>query len=207
MPNLAANTTYYLFVDGNSGSLGNIGFRISSWPLAIRLVDLSAMNAGTRNRINWTTGEEVRGDYFILERSADGINYSALATIDAKGTPSTYSYWDETPASGINHYRLKMMDAAGNFTYSKVVTATVKGGAFTVEVYPNPVSDVLTVKVFGSSASNPTVSISDAIGRVVKVVTVVNNEAKIDMSPLAHGMYLVKYSDNNHVQTIKVYKQ
>ena len=165
------------------------------------------MNSGSRNRISWTTGEEEKGDYVILERSGDGANYSELATINAKGAPSTYSYWDETPLTGINHYRLKMMNAAGNASYSKVVTATVKNGAFTVEAYPNPVSEMLTVKVYGTAASNPRVSISDATGKIVKVINVVNNEAIINMSSFAQGMYLVKYSDNNHTQTIKVSKQ
>jgi hypothetical protein len=41
----------------------------------------------------------------------------------------------------------------------------------------------------------------------VKMVNVVNNEAIINMSSFAQGMYLVKYSDNNHTQTIKVNKQ
>jgi hypothetical protein len=206
---LAGNTTYKLaLLTPGTGVFNAYNFYLTfGFPLAIKLGNISATNVGSRNRVDWNTESELIGDKFEVERSADGRNFTYMGTVNAKGTASAYSYWDEIPVTGVNHYRLKMYDAAGNYTYSKVVTANVKTGAFTVEAYPNPVSDLLTVKVYGSSASNPTVSISDATGKVVKVVAVVNNEAKIDMSGMAHGMYLVKYSDNNHTQTIKVNKQ
>ena len=100
-----------------------------------------------------------------------------------------------------------MVDAAGTFSYSQVVTATVKGGAFTVEAYPNPVSEVLTVKVYGNAAANATVTVTDVTGKVVRVVSVENNQASIKMGSLAHGTYMVKYSDSEHTQVIKVNKQ
>jgi hypothetical protein len=62
------------------------------------------------------------------------------------------------------------------------------------------------VTVYGVTGNNPTVSISDVTGKVVKVVSVLNNGATINMGGFASGMYLVKYSDNNHTQTIKVNK-
>jgi hypothetical protein len=177
-------------------------------PLAIGLLDIKAVNIGSRNRVDWSTESELASDKFELERSADGRNFTKLSTVNAKGQASTYSYWDETPVAGVNHYRLKMVDANGNFTYSETVTAKVRGaGSFTVEAYPNPVSDVLTVTVYGVTGNNPTVSISDVTGKVVKVVSVLNNGATINMGGFASGMYLVKYSDNNHTQTIKVNKK
>jgi hypothetical protein len=176
-------------------------------PLAIKLGDIFATNVGARNRVDWRSETEMTGDKYQVERSADGRNFTYMGTVNAKGQASVYSYWDETPVTGVNHYRLKMIDAAGNTAYSKVVTANVKSGSFTVEAYPNPVSEILTVKVYGAAASNPVVTISDATGKIVKMVSVKNNEAIINMSSLAQGMYLVKYSDNNHTQTIKVNKQ
>jgi hypothetical protein len=142
-----------------------------------------------------------------LERSADGRNFTYLATIKAKGEASNYSYVDISPVTGVNYYRLKMIDAAGAVATSKVVTATVKQGAFTVEAYPNPVSEQLTVQVYGGSDQNATVSITDVTGKVMKVVSVVNGKAEVNMNGLASGVYLVKYTDNNHSQTIKVNKQ
>src|SRR5690606_21985820 len=142
-----------------------------------------------------------------LERSADGENFSRLATINAKGEASRYSYWDETPVAGLNHYRLKMIDASGNFSHSETVTARVKGtGTFGLEAYPNPVSDVLTVKVFGASATEGTIHVLDVTGKTIRSLTIVDGEARINMSGLAQGAYIIRYTDAAHSETIKVNK-
>jgi hypothetical protein len=180
---------------------------IGGFPLVIKLKNINATNLGAKNRVDWSTESELKSDKFELERSADGRNFTYLATIKAKGEASNYSYVDISPVTGVNYYRLKMIDAAGAVATSKVVTATVKQGAFTVEAYPNPVSEQLTVQVYGGSDQNATVSITDVTGKVMKVVSVVNGKAEVNMNGLASGVYLVKYTDNNHNQTIKVNKQ
>jgi hypothetical protein len=195
--------------DGGSGSapvkVDNL--TIGGFPLVIKLKDINATNLGAKNRVDWSTESELKSDKFELERSADGRNFTYLATIKAKGEASNYSYVDISPVTGVNYYRLKMIDAAGAVATSKVVTATVKQGAFTVEAYPNPVSEKLTIEVYGGSDQNATVSITDVTGKVMKVVSVVNGKAEVNMNGLASGVYLVKYTDNNHSQTIKVNKQ
>ena len=206
--NVAAGTTYYVRIYGFEEEQGTFPIQVTGSPLAIKLKGIEAVNVGKRNRIDWNTASEDFGDKFELERSADGRNFTYLATVNAKGQPSTYSYWDEKPFSGVNHYRLKMKNAAGQSSYSAVVTATVKGnGLFSVEAFPNPVSDKLTVKVNGTTAANAEVTILDVTGKLISTVKVLNNEATVDMSGLAQGAYIVKYTDANNTQTIKVNKQ
>ena len=164
------------------------------------------MNKGHRNRIDWTTGTEMSGDRFELERSIDG-HFIKLADIGAQGKPSGYSYWDENPVSGLNYYRIKLIDASGKFTYSRVVSATVASGGFTVEAYPNPVREMLTVKVYGKQGKDATVIITDVTGKVLRTIHVTSDRTDISMDGLAQGMYLIKYSDTEHSQTIKVNKQ
>jgi hypothetical protein len=177
-------------------------------PLVIDLKDISAVNVGSRNRIDWSTADEKKGDVFELERSDDGEHFSKLSRISAKGTASSYSYWDEIPFNGVNYYRLKLVHASASSSYSKVVSATVRGtGTFSVEAYPNPVSGVLSVRVLGSTGSNAIVMITDVTGKVIKTETVTDGKAQINMAGLAQGVYFVKYSDSKQSQTIKVNKQ
>jgi hypothetical protein len=204
----SSNGTYWTLtfsVTGFSGFFIHTG----NAPLSIDLVTISAVNAGHRNRVNWSTASEKEGDYFHLERSADGRNFSVLATVKAKGERSDYTYWDENPVNGINYYRLKMYDAAGSYKYSKVVSATVKGsGSFTVEAYPNPVSNSnLTIVAYGTNDKEATVTITDVTGKLIKTVTMINGMVEVDMKALAQGIYLVKYADAHHTETIKVNKQ
>jgi hypothetical protein len=176
-------------------------------PLSIALTSISAVNAGNRNRVDWTTGAEVSGDKFDVERSIDGINFTKLGTVDARGAASSYSFWDNTPVTGVNHYRLRMTEPSGKSAYSQTVDATVKTGAFQVIAFPNPVTEELTVQIYGTAAGNARVSISDVTGKTIRVIALTGNTLKINMNGIAQGFYLVKYSDDSHSQTIQVNKQ
>jgi hypothetical protein len=102
-----------------------------------------------------------------------------------------------------------MYDAAGSYRYSKVVSATVKGsGSFAVEAYPNPVGNSnLTVVAYGTNDKEATITITDVTGKLIKTVTMINGMVEVDMKALAQGIYLVKYADAHHTETIKVNKQ
>jgi hypothetical protein len=204
-------TTYYVRVYGyNVVPLDQGTFTIQAigTPLAIKLTDISATNVGNRNRIDWSTASEVKGDKFDVQRSVDGRNYTTLATIDARGKSSSYSYWDVTPVVGKNHYRLYMKDVAGNGSYSKEVTATVKeNGSFNVVAQPNPVSDKLQVVTYGTQAGNASISVIDVTGKVIATVDVTGSSTEINVSGVTKGLYLITYKDNTRSQTIRVNKQ
>jgi hypothetical protein len=201
------NTTYYVRVYGYLGAQGTFPIQATGTPLEIRLTDISATNVGSRNRVDWTTATELIGDKFDVQRSIDGRNYITLATIDAKGEASTYSYWDLTPVAGRNYYRLYMKDAGGNGSYSKEVTAVVKAnGGFTVTAHPNPVTDKLQVSTSGSQGANPSISVIDVTGKVITTIAVTGTTTEINMSGMAKGIYSIRYIDDSHAQTIKVVK-
>ncbi len=203
-----SNTTYYVLVGGyGSGNGGPFTLTATGVPLEIKLLDINATNVENRNRIDWKTSSEDPGDFFVLERSSNGRDYSKLATIEAKGQPATYTYWDEAPVSGLNYYRLKTVTGSGKESYSEVVTAYVKGGSFAVEAFPNPVGDKLMVKAHGTTDNSALITISDAAGKTIKVISMTDQYAEIDMHGLAEGMYFVKYSDNTHNEVIKVNKK
>ncbi len=180
----------------------------SQFPLTIKLSDISAVNMGSVNRIDWQSGAEATGDKYELERSADGKSFATITTVNAKGEAATYTYRDEAPVAGINYYRAKLIDANGRFTYSKVVTATVGGASvFTVQAYPNPVGNVVNLNVNGAMAANATALVTDMTGRTVRSVQFSNNNTDIDMSGLTPGIYFIKYSDDVHQASIKINKQ
>jgi len=177
------------------------------YPLAIKLSDISAINQGAKNRVDWSTEAELKGDVFELERSLDGVNYETIYVTAAKGAASRYSYTDNSPYAGVNYYRLKLKQTDGTQAYSKVVTATVSGSVFAVQAFPNPVANELTVKVNGMMAADATVQLTDLTGKVITTVQLSGATTTIEMKGLANGVYLVKYTDANHTQTIRVTKQ
>lgn len=204
---LVANTTYYLFVDGNSGDVGDICMRVIVNPLAIKLENISATNTGASNRIDWNTLSEEITDKFELQRSADGKEFETIASFNAKGQANRYSYPDNSPHKGINYYRLLMKEANGTISYSQTVTATVKSDGFVVSAYPNPVSDELTVTVDGLLDVNASIAITDITGKIVRTTKMTDRKEIINMTGLANGLYFVKYSDGVNTQTLRVTKQ
>ncbi len=180
----------------------------TSTPLPVVLGDISAVNAGAENHVQWDTRTEHAGDYFEVERSRDGKRFDKVGTVTAKGAaPAQYRFADTRPFSGVNYYRLKMINMDGAAQYSKVVNASVNGGVFDLTVYPNPVNSELTVKVSAVTGSGM-IEITDITGRVIlSRIVDANGIAAVPMTQLANGVYVVKYHDDLHTQTIKVNKQ
>jgi hypothetical protein len=200
-------TTYYIRVFGYVGAQGQFTIQATGTPLTIKLNTITATNVGSRNRIDWSTVSEGAGDFFELERSTDGRNYTILSSVNAQGKASVYTYWDAEPAGGRNYYRLNMKTENGSSSYSKVVTATVHGkGVFIVEAHPNPVTDHVTVKLTGQQGSGASVLLTDVSGKVITLISNVGTETVIDMKALASGLYFIRYSDSKNSETLRINK-
>lgn len=95
----------------------------ASNPLPVELIRFDVIRQSDKVRLQWTTATEINNDYFTVERSADGLQFSELSVIDGAGnsvTPIDYEFDDVHPLKGINYYRLKQTDFDGNFSYSPV---------------------------------------------------------------------------------------
>ncbi|RYE21671.1 MAG: T9SS type A sorting domain-containing protein [Sphingobacteriales bacterium] len=81
----------------------------------------------------------------------------------------------------------------------------IKGKGFSVDAHPNPVKNILHVKVNGGN-EEATVMLIDVTGKIVRQSNI-NGEADINTSGLATGVYVLKYSSSAHSQVIKVTKE
>ncbi|MBP9055827.1 MAG: CHRD domain-containing protein, partial [Saprospiraceae bacterium] len=84
----------------------------------------------------------------------------------------------------------------------------VNGETFDLEVFPNPVANILKVKYTGNAAlyNNSTIQITDISGRLMFTKMTNDNESVIDMTTFAPGIYLMQSSNNNYSTTIKLVK-
>lgn len=176
-------------------------------PLAINLKTITAKNTGNQNRIDWTTATEEKSDYFELESSTDASKFTKIATINAKGQASAYTYYDVNPAIGMNYYRLKMSIGNSRFVYSKTVNAEVKSlKSFELTAFPNPVKNKVSLQIAGTVQANATLSVVDATGRILKTMNVAGNAMEIDLSNFASGIFYIQYVDDVQSKTLKVLK-
>ncbi|MEM9857097.1 MAG: T9SS type A sorting domain-containing protein [Bacteroidota bacterium] len=128
------------------------------------------------NHLEWITASEVNNDYFVLERSSDGVNYETLAQIDGQGTraaETTYRFIDINPLSGKNYYRLKQIDIDGTetiFSDSKwIVLLTISSNIeFGIKAYPNPtVQSNINLELSADQNLPISIQMVDTYGRVV----------------------------------------
>jgi len=186
----------------------NFYLAATTYPLVIELGEIRATNVGSRNRVDWNTLTEQAGDQMEVERSTNGTDFVSVGSIPARGAAGSYSFWDNDPERGVNYYRLKLKDVSGSFAYSAIVSATVGGAeGFTLNVFPNPLKgNTVTIDVAGGIQGNARITVSDLSGRVIRTITPDSSVTMLDMSGVAPGVYLIRYSDEGRSQTVKLRK-
>jgi len=158
--------------------------------LEVKFNDITARNEGAVNRINWTTAEETSGDIYTLQHSANGADFTDLATMPATGHASAYAYTDNKPYNGTNYYRVKL-NSNGNTSYTKVVNAIVKNASSAyIQAYPNPAKDMLHIEYNGITTGE--LQIADMTGKVLIRQALSTN---VDVRTLSKGVYLLQVND------------
>ncbi|MCX6208839.1 MAG: T9SS type A sorting domain-containing protein [Bacteroidetes bacterium] len=163
-------------------------------PLPIVLSSFTADKVNKTSVLKWTSKTEVNSKLYEVQRSIDGRSYSTLGTVVAKGFASDYNFTDEKPFVGINYYRLKQVDKDGKFEYSAVRTVNFKPetNSFIVNIYPNPVSNVLNVRITNADAKQ--IRVFDMNGKTVYTTTAISSTGTttIPVSNLSKATYFVE---------------
>jgi hypothetical protein len=197
------------FIQVNTPGFSNFYIMSGITPLPLGLIHFSGQNNGSINRLVWEMAEEKNLNHFELQRSADATHYTGLNIIDKKNTETgnSYDYTDLHPLDGKNFYRLLLIDNEGKTFVSNVLELIAKPGSDVyVNVFPNPVKDMLQVNISGKTEGKVTIHIIDMVGKIVKSVTMASNDISINMTDLPAGNYIVKYIDNIHTVVTKVSK-
>lgn len=88
-------------------------------------------------------------------------------------------------------------------TANLVVLSKVEFGKGQFAVYPNPVQSILTVAALENLKS---IEINNTIGQQIMVQYPNAKEAKLDLTAMPDGIYFVKITSENRIQTVKVLK-
>jgi hypothetical protein len=165
----------------------------------------------------WTTATETNNDYFIVERSVDGINYTeASKHIPGAGNSEikrNYSFIDNNPVKGsINYYRLHQVDYNGTTSLSNIVAITVAGQAIVnFSLTPIPAKDFVNLVFNASADDNIILKVFDVTGKIViqRIMHTQegNNNTQLDISSLENGAYFVQLgNDNGYITRGKLIK-
>ena len=195
-------TSFSPFVIGKSGLV-----------LPIDLLIFSANYNSKVVNITWSTASETNNDYFTLEKSKDGLNFTAFSKIDGAGNSNitlNYSVEDNNPYNGISYYRLKQTDFDGKFSYSKIISVENSNKEFIQDLWYNSNEKVINVKLKSSIASKYIISIYNICGKqLINKSVFIDGDLNllINSNMLPTGIYTVAISSDNDffIKKIAVY--
>ncbi|MEO7047833.1 MAG: T9SS type A sorting domain-containing protein, partial [Ferruginibacter sp.] len=185
-------------------------FLVTQAVLPVTLVDFTATkNTDDNVAIKWNVEQQLNLKNYIIERSTDGVSFTAIGTVPANSLSSAgYSFIDAHPAPGINYYRLRITNANESFSYSKIANISLLAKA-KLWISPNPVSGVFTIH-FNNATTVKQIYITDAAGKIIKEINpnISNGSTNVDASAFAKGVYFIKMIDaDNNFTTQKIIKQ
>jgi hypothetical protein len=170
-------------------------------PLPVRLITFDAQPNGTEVDLTWSTATESNNEKFIIERSADLINWEYVTQTPGAGNSNevlNYATVDPNPLEGASYYRLTQIDFNGNSeTFDPVrVDFASKPVSASVSVYPNPVVDSYTVQLTADAPGERIISLYTTSGSQVSSqrTQVIKGQNKVSASAqtLAAGVYFIR---------------
>ncbi|RYY50095.1 MAG: T9SS type A sorting domain-containing protein [Chitinophagaceae bacterium] len=170
-----------------------VAIDLNSTTLPVKFGSFTARAAGKTVLLNWTTQLEQNLQHYVVERSADGRNFSPLANVAVKAANSngnTYSYIDALPMPAANYYRISSIDVSGTqgSTPVRMVSFTTAGS---LTIFPNPAQHQLQLLLPGDISAPVEILIYDNSGRRVLAQRASQSLNQVDIRSLAPGMYYV----------------
>jgi len=181
---------------------------------AIELIEFNGRAEGEDNFLYWTTATEFETDYFVLERSADGINFEEVALINAIGfstTEVTYNYLDTDVEAGQTFfYRLAEVTTDGKMEYVSDIVEIARDLAFSIShVYPTVATDNVTIDVISPVETTLTVMVYGADGRLMDIQNNTlegSTSINLDVTNYTSGTYFIRINDGKTVESTKFIK-
>ncbi|MCE7068118.1 T9SS type A sorting domain-containing protein [Dyadobacter sp. CY326] len=168
--------------------------------LPVNLTSFDLSNEGSMVNLTWATTAETNSERFDVQRSANGKEWKTIQTVAARGESNSIAEYlavDSEPFEGNNFYRLHMIDKDGTSAYSRVRSVKLENVA--TSIYPNPVSEELTIKAADwSKIANVKIFGSD--GEVVYRSSG-KPSSNVNVRNFRNGIYVVRLTNTNGSET------
>ncbi len=179
---------------------------ITAHALPIELLFFIAKaNEQSEVKLVWATASETDNDYFVIERSQNGIDWEELFQESGAGNSATvlnYSMIDKNPYKGISYYQLKQVDFDGAYSYSPVISILVKYES-DININPNPIINQFTI--IGESIEDSEIAMTNMMGQEVHItITKALSKAFVQTKSLDKGVYLVTINRNGIIEIKKL---
>jgi hypothetical protein len=177
-------------------------------PLAID--ELTIFKAEEKNRlinVDWRLSDLTQLSHFVLERSIDQNNFSAIALVN-KNASHDYQFIDVDAPSGALYYRLKTFYIDGRIGYSEIIRVTRKEveGLHLISVSPNPSKGITCLMLEAGSQMKITIEIYNSTGQRIfsenKQLQKGIWKENVDLHSIIAGTYFIRVNgQGNNIVT------
>lgn len=179
------------------------------------LIDFnSTYNNGT-SYLNWKVLENSYADYFIVERSFDGVYFSEagrVKAVDGSSGMQVYSYVDYVPATNEKNifYRIRLWQLPQTELLSRTVRHCLNNATgFTMQAFPNPSTGSFVLRIHSGIEGSTEIQVCNQQGICVMRKPVHLNSGSnaytIELpAGLPDGYYLIKAAAENKLYTEKL---
>jgi len=165
--------------------------------------------------VSWEMSATIPSLTYHVEHADDGENFTRIATVTAATRLQNgiryYEYYSMAPKRGLNYYRVQIEDEMGNTVYSNTEEVVLYAESKIAMLYPNPVTDILTVEIFETfGAEKVNLDIYAVSGQLMATLPVADGirQLAIDFNRYPAGAYLVRLRlGETNVRTMKVIKR
>lgn len=207
-------TTYSITATDAAGCNASVnGLAICTVP--VNLISFTGTTSASANHLRWVTASETNNQYFTLQRSQNGSQFTTIAQLNGAGNSSithTYTYTDTQAPRGISYYRLLQTDYNGN-TIQAGALSLLRGNVAAlgiVSITPVPAQNTVSIRFTAAELMPLQAQLYDVSGKVIlseqTSTQLGENLMQLEVSGLAAGIYFLSLQTRYGIETVKVIK-
>jgi hypothetical protein len=177
--------------------------------LPVMFNDVKAYEKDHGVQIDWTNLTERDLVNYVVERSVNGVNYTAISQQLPRSNNNdkqSYSAFDATPFSGANYYRIKVYEISGKVIYSKVARVEIGKISKGIMLYPNPVQGNQVSVSINATKGQYMIKVVNTAGQEIYSQEIVHQGGSLTQvvelpSAVKPGVYNIMISGDNYHET------
>lgn len=162
---------------------------------------------GNASLITWSTEMEFNSSHFIVEKTINGRDWTAIGNVKASGNSSSrQQYQFSHTAKGNAIFRVKEVDLDGKYSYSPIAASNCSNNLHAISVYPVPAHQQLKVNLPSNITTSAQLLLLDATGKKMRTMNVVlasgNNQFEMNLTGLTPGSYLLQMISDHQITDV-----